>query len=172
MDARLICATNMPLYGRAGQDKPTFRQDLLYRINTVEIQLPPLRKRQEDIPVLLDYFLGQFGRKYQKQPLKIGKRTLKQLQQYPWPGNVRELQHAVERAVIMSGSTTLAVEDFLMAKKRQATQVTPSSYNLETVEKQTISAAMRKHQGNLSETAKALGMGRSTLYRKMKKYGL
>ncbi|MDF9796775.1 two-component system response regulator HydG [Catalinimonas alkaloidigena] len=173
IDVRLISATNMQLYELAEQEHPGFRQDLLYRINTVEIQLPPLRKRQEDISVLVHYFLDLYGRKYQKPALKINERSMKHLRQYHWPGNVRELQHAVERAVIMSDSSTLDVEDFLLSKKRQATGATlKSSYNLEEVEKQTISEAIRKHSGNLSQASKELGMGRSTLYRKMKKYGL
>jgi DNA-binding NtrC family response regulator len=172
IDVRLICATNMPIYEKAAQEKPEFRQDLLYRINTVEIQLPPLRQRVDDIPVLLNHFLEQFSRKYQKDALKVGERTMKQLQQYPWPGNVRELQHAVERAVIMSSAPKLEVEDFLMTKKQAPISTAKDSYNLEEVEKQTISEAIRKHQGNLSRASQELGMGRSTLYRKMKKYGL
>lgn len=172
IDVRLICATNMPIYENAAQEKPEFRQDLLYRINTVEIQLPPLRQRIDDIPVLIGHFLERFGRKYQKEELDVGERTMKQLQQYPWPGNIRELQHAVERAVIMSNSIRLEVEDFLMAQKQAPITTAKDSYNLEEVEKQTISEAIRKHQGNLSQASKELGMGRSTLYRKMKKYGL
>lgn len=173
MDVRLICATNMQLYEMASHEQPGFRQDLLYRINTVEIQLPPLRQRQEDISVLVHHFLEQFGKKYQKPQLKINERTMKHLQKYAWPGNVRELQHAVERAVIMSDSVTLDTDDFLMAKKRQTvSEPVQSSYNLEDVEKQTISDVIRKHSGNLSQASKELGMGRSTLYRKMKKYGL
>jgi DNA-binding NtrC family response regulator len=172
IDVRLICATNMPIYEKATQDQPEFRQDLLYRINTVEIQLPPLRQRVDDIPVLIGHFLGQFGKKYQKEELDVGERTMKQLQQYPWPGNIRELQHAVERAVIMSNTPKLEVEDFLTAKKQAPITTAKESYNLEEVEKQTISEAIRKHQGNLSRASKELGMGRSTLYRKMKKYGL
>ena len=172
IDVRLISATNMPIYEKASQDKPEFRQDLLYRINTVEIPLPPLRQRVDDIPVLIRHFLDQFGRKYQKEALQVGERAMKQLQQYPWPGNVRELQHAVERAVIMSNTSKLEVEDFLMAKKQAPITTAKESYNLEEVEKQTISEAIRKHKGNLSQTSKELGMGRSTLYRKMKKYGL
>jgi DNA-binding NtrC family response regulator len=126
----------------------------------------------DDIPVLLNHFLEQFSRKYQKDALKVGERTMKQLQQYPWPGNVRELQHAVERAVIMSSAPKLEVEDFLMTKKQAPISTAKDSYNLEEVEKQTISEAIRKHQGNLSRASQELGMGRSTLYRKMKKYGL
>ena len=172
IDVRLICATNMPIYERAAQDKPEFRQDLLYRINTVEVQLPPLRQRVDDIPVLIAHFLQHFGRKYQKDSLKVGERTMKQLQQYPWPGNIRELQHAVERAVIMSNTPNLEVEDFLMAKKQAPVTTAKDSFNLEEVEKKTISEAIRKYQGNLSRASQELGMGRSTLYRKMKKYGL
>ncbi len=172
IDARLICATNMPIYEKSAQDKPEFRQDLLYRINTVEVQLPPLRQRVDDIPVLLEHFLDKFSRKYQKDSLKVGERTMKQLQQYPWPGNVRELQHAVERAVIMSSTAKLEVEDFLMSRKQPPIATSRDTYNLEEVEKKTISEAIRKYQGNLSRASQELGMGRSTLYRKMKKYGL
>lgn len=172
IDVRLICATNMPVYDKISEPNPTFRQDLLYRINTVEITLPPLRDRADDIPILLSHYLQQFGKKYQKERLEISDRTLRQLQQYSWPGNVRELQHAVERAVIMSNSNSLEAGDFLMSNKQQPIVPTKASYNLEEVEKKTISEAMRKHQGNLSQTASELGMGRSTLYRKIKKYGL
>jgi transcriptional regulator of acetoin/glycerol metabolism len=97
---------------------------------------------------------------------------MKQLQQYPWPGNVRELQHAVERAVIMSSTAKLEVEDFLMSRKQPPIATSRDTYNLEEVEKKTISEAIRKYQGNLSRASQELGMGRSTLYRKMKKYGL
>lgn len=172
MDVRLVCATNMPIYEKATIDQPEFRQDLLYRINTVEVQLPPLRERTDDIPALVSHFLQQFGKKYLKKNLEVSARAMKQLQEYHWPGNVRELQHATERAVIMSSTSKLVVEDFLMSRNRMPTTSLKASYNLEEVEKQTISDAIRKYGGNLSQASKALGMGRSTLYRKMKKYKL
>ncbi|WKN30508.1 sigma-54 dependent transcriptional regulator [Porifericola rhodea] len=171
-DVRLICATNMPLYELANQERPGFRQDLLYRINTVEIHLPPLRHRPEDIEVLLLHFIRFFAKKYQKGELSINARTLKQLRHYQWPGNVRELQHAVERAVILSDSSSLETENFLMPKSQANTTKVETTLNLEQIEKQTIADAIQKYKGNLSHASKALGMGRSTLYRKMKKYDL
>ncbi|MCK4417207.1 MAG: sigma-54-dependent Fis family transcriptional regulator, partial [Candidatus Latescibacteria bacterium] len=113
VDIRLICATNRPIHEMATQEK--FRQDLLYRMNTVEIHLPPLRERLEDIPLLVDHFLGIYGKKYQKPPKRVGSATLKKLEKYHWPGNIRELQHAIERAVIMSDSQVLGPSDFFFS---------------------------------------------------------
>lgn len=172
VDVRLICATNKPLYEMAERNKLEFRQDLLYRINTVEIMLPALRERKEDIPPLVHHFLQIYGKKYHKEHLNVNKKTLQCLQKYQWPGNVRELQHAVERAVIMSRLPTLEASDFLLDTKKQRLMVARQVYNMEAVEKTTIEEAIRKHQGNLSKTSQELGLGRSTLYRKMKKYGL
>ncbi len=172
IDVRLICATNQPLYNMIDSAKAAFRQDLLYRINTVEIEIPPLRERKEDIPLLIQYFLERYGRKYQKEAIRMHKKALPQLQQYHWPGNVRELQHAVERAVIMSNHQVLEVSDFLFNTKTKAEPNSKQVYTIEKVEKKTIEEAIRMYQGNLSKAADALGLGRSTLYRKMKKYGL
>ena len=184
VDVRLICATNLPLHDLliepegmpAGADQAGrryFRQDLFYRINTVEIRLPPLRERKEDIPVLIEHYLDLYKKKYQKPELIISNSTLEKLQHYRWPGNVRELQHATERAVILCETHKLKSTDFLPDMSASSPDVkTPVSYNIQDVEKAAMDKAIRKHNGNLSQAAQELGMGRSTLYRKMKKYGL
>ena len=167
-DVRIVSATNQPLMDMVADG--SFRLDLLYRINTVEIELPPLRERIGDIPLLVDHYMGVYAAKYQKPGMRIDQAALKQLSGYPWPGNIRELQHAVERAVIMSNERTLKTEDLLMPK---ATPSTPShSLKVEDVEKEAIQKAINRYDGNLSKAAQELGIGRTTLYRKMKKYGL
>jgi DNA-binding NtrC family response regulator len=176
IDIRLICATNMPLLEMIRQQ--TFRQDLLYRINTVEIKLPPLRDRIEDIPLLADYYLKFYSNKYRKNISSISEKALLMLEKYPWPGNIRELQHSIERAIIMTDNEILQVDDFLLENKNfsnstiQKEEVEKEDFNLEDIEKQTISKALEKNNGNISETAKELGLGRTTLYRKMQKYKL
>ncbi len=172
IDIRLICATNMPVYDMVGDN--TFRQDLLYRINTVEIQLPPLRQRPEDIPLLTDHFSRQYANKYRKPISKIAPGTVKKLQKYSWPGNIRELQHAIERAIIMSDSDTLNPEDFFFLSQKQESVQTaePDSYNLDDVEKGVIERVINKHNGNISKAAKELGLTRASLYRRLEKYGL
>ncbi len=172
IDVRLICATNMPLYEMASQQK--FRQDLLYRINTVEIKLPPLRERKGDLKLLVAYFLKGYARKYQKGAVRLGGGTLKKLSAYPWPGNVRELRHAVERAIILSESPVLGPEDFLLKPPEPAPAAEPAfdTYNLEAVEKHVIRQTLRKHAGNISHAARELGLTRAALYRRMDKYGL
>ena len=171
IDIRMICATNMPLYEMAAEKK--FRQDLLYRINTVEIKLPPLRERKEDIPLLCEHFLKLYARKYQKGAMRLGAGTLKKLAAYPWPGNVRELRHAIERAVILSESATLQPEDFLLSHQEQP-EDSPAfaSLNLQEVEKQAIRQTLRKHNGNISHAARELGLTRAALYRRLEKYGM
>jgi DNA-binding NtrC family response regulator len=170
VDIRLVCATNQSVYGMVNDG--TFRQDLLYRINTVEIKLPPLRERTEDIPVLATHFLNMYAQKYRKPGMKISRETIKQLQQYAWPGNIRELQHALERAVIMSDSYELSPDEFLLSSPSKKSEEKNLTYNLEEIEKAAIQNAIKKYQGNLSLAAKELGFGRSTLYRRMEKYGL
>lgn len=171
IDIRLVCATNMPIHEMVTEKK--FRQDLLYRINTVEIHLPPLRARLDDMPLLTDYFLELYCKKYQKPKNRISESTLKKLQKYAWPGNVRELQHAIERAVIMSESDTLEASDFLLATKTQHEQaVSVDDYNLEDVEKLLIRKVLTKNDGNVSQAAKELGLTRTSLYRRIEKYGL
>lgn len=169
VDVRLVSATNMPLYDMVEDFQ--FRQDLLYRLNTVEIRLPSLRERKTDIPVLAEHFMAQFSRKYNKPGLTLAQSSLRKLQDYHWPGNIRELQHAIERAVIMAESDTLEADNFVLEKPASRTAI-DANLNLEQVEKDTIKKALIKYQGNLSKAATELGLGRSTLYRKMNKYGL
>lgn len=169
IDVRIICATNSDLKKRV--DEGSFRQDLLYRINTVEIHIPPLTDRLEDIPLLVQHFLIKFGNKYQKPDLKIHKETLAMLQQYHWPGNVRELQHAVERAVIMAENNNLTMGDFSVARQDDA-GINFERLNLEELEAWAIRKAISKHQGNISYAAQELGLSRGALYRRMEKYGI
>jgi len=171
IDIRLISATNRPIHKKVASGE--FRQDLLYRINTVEIHLPPLRERQADIPLLIEHFLDRFCRKYQKQVQQTSPAALKLLQRYPWPGNVRELRHAVERAVIMSNSPSLEVIDFSLSFDDQAVSALHlDDFNLEQVERTVISKALDKYQGNISQAAGELGLTRASLYRRIQKYGL
>ena len=172
IDVRLICATNMPLYQMVSENK--FRQDLLYRINTVEITLPPLRERLEDIEPLVEYFLNIYCKKYNIQKKRINAGTLKRLQKHGWPGNIRELQHAVERAVILSESNILEPQDFFMddASNKKDDSFTPDNMNLNEVEKLLIRKVVDKHGGNISRAAKELGLTRASLYRRIEKYGL
>lgn len=170
VDVRLISATNMPLYDMA--DSFHFRKDLLYRINTVEIQLPPLRERKEDIGLLADYYLDVFTRQYGKQGIKIRRDTLEKLQNYHWPGNIRELTHLIERAVVLSKSDILTPEDFVLKIKSSQTALTEEQIiRVEDYEKKAIRNALSKHNGNLSKAAKELGIARSTLYRKIANFG-
>jgi len=171
IDVRLVCATNMPIYEMVNQKK--FRQDLLYRINTVEISIPPLRERTEDIPLLIDHFLNIYCRKYNKPLKRIAPASLRKLESYPWPGNVRELQHVIERAVIMSDSPVLRPTDlFFSAPDAAGDILSLENYNLEEVEKAIIKKAVIKHKGNISRAAKELGLSRTALYRRLQKYDL
>jgi len=171
LDIRLICATNKDLFREV--EAQNFRQDLLYRINTVQVQVPPLRERERDIPYLINHFIKLFAAKYHKNNLKIEEQEMLKLVAYPWPGNVRELQHAVERAVILTESSKLSSKDFLL-NSEISTQRTVGhvSLNMQAVEKTAIQQALLKANGNLSLAARELGMGRTTLYRKMNKYHL
>jgi DNA-binding NtrC family response regulator len=167
VDARVICATNLtPEELRA---PGRFRQDLLYRINTIEIRVPPLRERMGDIPAIATHYAQLFARKYNKPEPHFDSAALEQLKQYKWPGNVRELRHAIERVVIMSDQHTPQLEGVLPASSNFADAAT---LNLEALEKQAIQRAIAQHQGNLSKAALSLGLGRTTLYRKMLRYGL
>jgi len=171
IDIRLISASNRPLREMANKDE--FRRDLLYRINTVEIILPPLRERGDDIALLANHFLSIYKTKYRKTVETIGQEAIGTLGQYNWPGNVRELQHALERAVILSDSKVLQPEDFFPTLDRTADEYfRPDDYNLKDIEKNVILKAMRKHGGNVSQAARELGLTRASLYRRMQKYGL
>jgi two-component system response regulator HydG len=171
VDARILSATNMARDDLL--DKLKFRQDLRYRINTVEIHVPPLRERPEDIGLLIEHYAQRFAKKYGKAVERIPARTLEDLRDYPWPGNVRELVHAVERAVIMAEDSSLRLQDLLVQGHAVATPQDPQQQlNLEALEKAAIRQAIAKHGGNLSRAAQELGLGRTTLYRKMSKHAI
>ncbi len=172
IDVRLICATNMPLYQMVAENK--FRQDLLYRINTVEIRLPLLKDRMEDFEPLIDSFIDTYSTKYKVSKKRISAGTLKRLQKHDWPGNIRELQHAVERAVILSESNILEPHDFFITdnEDRSDDSFSPDNLNLEEVEKVLVRKVIDKHGGNISRAAKELGLTRASLYRRIEKYGL
>jgi two-component system response regulator HydG len=171
IDIRLICATNMDIDQMVRENK--FRQDLLYRINTVEIKLPPLRQRIEDLPLLANHFLNTYAKKYKKPLISISAITLKKLASYHWPGNIRELDHAIERAVIMSDAQELQPEDFLLTlTETDESGVSFQDYRLATVEKMVIQKALNRFDGNVSRAAKELGLTRASLYRRMEKYGI
>jgi DNA-binding NtrC family response regulator len=171
IDIRLICATNLPIHEMVAEKE--FRQDLLYRINTVEIHLPPLRDREEDIPLLTEHFLRIYSKKYRKPQMRLNTSTLKKLQKYHWPGNIRELQHAIERAIIMSESQVLQPPDFFLSSAEvKENGLIFDNYNLEEVEKTVIRKAITKHAGNISQAARELGLTRASLYRRLEKYGL
>jgi len=171
IDIRLICATNLPLTELKSENK--FRQDLLYRVNTVEIQLPPLRKRTDDIPLLVDHFTALYRRKYNKESKSVSSGALNKLMSYSWPGNVRELQHTLERVIIMSESTVLQPSDFFFSSDDSAKDMMAlNNYHLNEAEKTLIIKAVSKHDGNLTKAAKELGITRTALYRRLEKYGL
>jgi len=165
VDVRLISATNQPILEMS--EDGTFRKDLLYRINTVEINLPPLRERVPDIEPLTRHFINIYQKKYQKD-IGYSKDFIEQLKNYHWPGNVRELQHAIERCVIMSSEDKLTSHDFQLPNDQRGSP--EKSLNIEEVEKATIAKALEECGGNISLASRQLGMGRTTLYRKMKKY--
>jgi DNA-binding NtrC family response regulator len=169
IDIRLICATNMPLYEMVEENK--FRQDLMYRINTVEIHVPPLRERQDDIPELVNYFIDQYCRKYRLEKKRVSQATLNRLKAHEWPGNVRELQHAVERAIILSEDVVMEAAAFFPGGSSKTKKKTESG-NLHDQEKTLIREALDYNNGNITKAAKELGLTRASLYRRIEKYGL
>lgn len=170
IDVRPICATNLPAERLA--DENVFRQDLLYRINTVEIALPPLRERREDIPLLLEHFVSMYAEKYNVPAKRLGAAALERLMAHAWPGNVRELRHAVERAVILSEHAMLEPGDFSLSGSGPPAPASPESSKLDAVEKEAIARALEAHGRNISRAAESLGLTRASLYRRMEKYGL
>ncbi len=171
IDIRLICATNMPLHQMIEEGK--FRQDLLYRINTVEIDLPPLRERHGDVPLLATHFFQIYSKKYKKQLRGFTKDAMKRLEEAEWPGNVRELQHVIERAVIMTELEWINPEDLQMRiLNKPDEELELADYDLDKVEKTIIVKVIKMHQGNISKAANELGLTRTSLYRRMEKYGL
>jgi DNA-binding NtrC family response regulator len=169
VDIRLICATNRDLHQMVADG--LFREDLLYRINTIQLEVPPLRERGEDIPALADFFLKKFSHKYNKPGLKINQQAFDKLLKYSWPGNVRELQHAIEKAVILSEGNVLKPDDFYFRSNMMASS-TENDLNLEEMEKKLMVTALSRSEGNMSAAAESLGITRQTLYNKIKKYGL
>ena len=171
IDVRLICATNTNILQMVSENQ--FRQDLLYRVNTVEIHLPPLRERTGDIPLLASHYIKIYTKKYKKSIKGISTAAIKKLNLYPWPGNVRELQHAIERAIIMADANILEPDDFILSTQpAKVGEFELSTFNLDDVEKQIIVKVLKQYQGNISQAAQELGITRTSLYRRMEKYDL
>jgi len=168
VDVRLLAATNQPLDRLVADGQ--FREDLLYRINTIEIDLPPLRERPEDIPVLARHFVSLYARKYHLPERSLTRSALDALGRHRWPGNVRELSHAIERALILCESESLVAEDFEL--RRAVSAERPASLNLEANERCMVERALNSTNGNISHAAKALGITRAALYRRIEKFGL
>jgi two-component system, NtrC family, response regulator HydG len=172
IDVRFISATNLPPEQLANEDR--FRQDLLYRINTVEISLPPLRERREDVPLLLEHFIALYAQKYNMPAKRLSAAALDKLVAHAWPGNVRALRHAVERAVILSHGSILEPADFSLATPHAngSGKTSPDTAKLDATERNAIARALADHNGNISRAADALGLSRASLYRRKTKYEL
>jgi transcriptional regulator with GAF, ATPase, and Fis domain len=176
VDVRLISATNADLASEVASG--TFRKDLLFRLNTVELHLPPLRERGEDVPLLAQSFLERFGKRYQRDGLKFAPSALNALGAYAWPGNVRELSHAIERAVLMTSSGTLDASALNLNADSVATgsgamaTTNAAPLNVEETEKRLVRQALEKTGGNIQRAAGLLGLSRPALYRRMEKYGI
>ena len=170
VDIRLISATNTDLHAAVQEGR--FRQDLLYRINTIEITIPPLRERGNDVTLLARHFLQRYSRKYKKEIEGFSGEAQQLLKQYHWPGNVRELQHVIERAVILSEAGELQYDDFMLRLPVSASQDKEGKFNLEELEKNTIREVLRHCSGNMTQAAGLLGITRTSLYRRLEKYGL
>lgn len=172
IDMPLVSATNMDLNEMVSSG--TFRQDLLYRLNTVEIKIPALRDRPEDIPLLANHFLDKYAKKYRKSVNKISGEALDYLKRYDWPGNIRELEHAIERAIIMNDSEVIEAANFsfLSNSNSASDDILSGDLNLDTVEKNAIKKAISIHSGNISKAADELGLTRASLYRRLEKHGL
>lgn len=170
VDIRLISATNRDIVTMISEHQ--FREDLFFRINTIHIELPPLREREEDIVLLSEHFLVMYMKKYNKPSVKISEGAMNKLRSYPFPGNVRELKHIIERAVILSESNLLKPEDFHFYLQSSMAPLSQKPLTLEESEKQRVIEALKNNHGNLSKTAKELNIIRQTLYRKIKKYSI
>ncbi len=171
VDVRLVSATNADLKREVADGR--FRKDLLFRLNTVELRLPPLRERVEDIPVLAKLYLERFARRYQRSRLCLAPSALRELVQYSWPGNVRELSHVLERAALLSSSEQIDTLHLSQAGESMSTEApTDAHVTIDAQEEQLIREALRRHQGNIQRTAEALGLSRAALYRRLEKFGL
>ena len=169
IDARIICATNAPIHDMV--DKQTFRQDLLFRINTIELNLPPLRERTDDVKLLANHFLQKLTQKYRKKIDGFSKEAINAMKAYQWPGNIREIEHIIERAVIITDNEQIEVTDLHFSTKKAAINLS-DNLNLEEAEKMLVEQAIQKHQGNISRAAKDLGLTRAALYRRLEKHQL
>ena len=172
VDIRLICATNVPMTELANEAR--FRKDLIYRINTVEITVPPLRNREDDIILLANHFARIYCEKYIKPAVEFDRKAIEKLKAYHFPGNVRELQYTIERAVIMSDGDVLEADDLIFSPIEAAGKLTeePKDLKLSTIEKNTILRVIEKHHGNITKAAKELGLTRTALYRRLSKYDI
>jgi DNA-binding NtrC family response regulator len=172
IDIRLICATNVPLAELANENR--FRKDLIYRINTVEITVPPLRKRKEDLESLAKHFANIYSAKYLKSKVSFSPGALEKLEHYNYPGNVRELQYTIERAIIMADNDILYADDLIFSPIETARETNdePPELHLSTIEKNTILRVIEKHNGNITKAAKELGLTRTALYRRLSKYDI
>jgi len=169
VDVRIISATNANLHEEMSADR--FREDLLFRLNTIEIRLPPLRDRKEDIPLLAQHFLSQHALRYRKRVTDFDVAAMQKLDNHTWPGNVRELDHAVERAVLMAQGSIVRASDLSLRSEREAAPRL-EDLSLEEVERVLIQKALARFNGNVSQAAQALGLSRSALYRRLEKFGL
>ncbi len=170
VDIRLICATNHNLLRDV--ENGLFREDLLYRISTIQIEVPPLRKRVEDIPALAQFFLKRYSTKYNKRVTSLSKDSYRKMQEYDWPGNVRELQHTIEKAVILSDNHIIEPSDLFLRPIKKDKNIHTENLTLEEMERVLIERCMADNENNISAVAKDLGISRPTLYSKIKKYGL
>jgi DNA-binding NtrC family response regulator len=170
VDVRVLSATNADLATEVSEGR--FREDLLYRLNTVEIRLPPLRERRDDIPQLAGHFLTEQAARYGKAVIELAPAAMRALLEHPWPGNVRELRHAVERAVLMAKGPTVTEEDLGLNTPRSGTATSLDDLTLEEAERTLIQRALARHAGNVSRAAEALGVSRSALYRRLQHFGL
>jgi DNA-binding NtrC family response regulator len=170
VDVRVVSATNAELPREVSEGR--FREDLLYRLNTVEIRLPPLRERREDVPMLAAHFLREQAARYNKPAAELSPGAMRALLDHPWPGNVRELRHAVERAVLMAQGAQVTDEDLGLQAPRGDAALSLGELTLEDAERLLIQRALARHEGNVSRAAEALGVSRSALYRRLQHYGL
>ena len=168
-DIRLLSATNKNIQDMV--DSGTFREDLLYRLNTIHLEIPPLRERREDIHLFIDYFMQRYAAKYEKKEIFLHEHALEKLCSYHWPGNIRELQHTIEKAVILCEGDVIRSKD-IFVKQTWSPQFSTTVPNLEEVERQAIETAIRQNDGNLTATAEQLGISRQTLYNKIKRFKL
>jgi len=170
VNIRLICATNRNLHQMVNERR--FREDLLYRINMVEIHVPSLKERKDDIPLLIDHYLEMFKQKYHKPKLRISQNTIGKLKNYPWPGNIRELKNVVERAIILGNSGQLSPSSLFVPGYSVSETQSEESFDLDKNEKQLILKAINHNRGNITNAARDLGIARAALYRRMKKHGI